>query len=248
MVAPNGARLGKADHPAVPISNEDIVACARDCHAAGAGGIHAHIRDDNGMHVLDTARYRDIVQALRSEVPKMEVQITTEAVGCYDPQHQMQVALNTGADMVSVSIREISRAGIDTTRKFFEDCKSADIAVQHILYDAHDCSLLESVLGRQDLEDQKLQLLYVLGRYSERLEASPEDLEIFLDWQMARSLKPDWAVCAFGAKESLCLRRAHEKGGKCRVGFENSLFLSDGNLSPSNAAKVHDLVRVLDPG
>ena len=45
MVAPNGARLGKADHPALPVTIAEIVACAAACWHAGAGGIHAHVRD-----------------------------------------------------------------------------------------------------------------------------------------------------------------------------------------------------------
>jgi uncharacterized protein (DUF849 family) len=45
MVAPNGARLGKAEHPALPVTIAEIVATARACHTAGAGAINAHLRD-----------------------------------------------------------------------------------------------------------------------------------------------------------------------------------------------------------
>ena len=39
MVAPNGARRTKADHPRLPISAEEIATTAAACFAAGAGGI-----------------------------------------------------------------------------------------------------------------------------------------------------------------------------------------------------------------
>ena len=45
MLAPNGARRSKHDHPRLPITVEETVAAARDAFAAGAGALHAHVRD-----------------------------------------------------------------------------------------------------------------------------------------------------------------------------------------------------------
>ncbi|WP_344846735.1 3-keto-5-aminohexanoate cleavage protein [Celeribacter arenosi] len=245
MVAPNGARLSKTDHPAIPLTLDEIVACARDCHAAGADGIHAHIRDADGQHLLDCARYRQLVSALKGAVPDLAVQITTEAVGRYDPATQMEVALNAGAEMVSVSIREICRADVSDVGRFFHQCRDTGIAVQHILYDRGDCELLGEVLAEDELHNPALQLLYVLGRYSENLQSTPSDLSPFVDWQASLNLTPDWAVCAFGKSEAVCLKAAAALGGKCRVGFENSLYLSDGSIAADNAEKVKDLRAIL---
>ena len=57
MVAPNGATKTKADHPALPVTIPEIVACAEACARAGADGIHAHVRDAEGRHVLDAGLY-----------------------------------------------------------------------------------------------------------------------------------------------------------------------------------------------
>ena len=40
MVAPNGARKVKKDHPAVPLTISETVATAKSCYEAGAGAIH----------------------------------------------------------------------------------------------------------------------------------------------------------------------------------------------------------------
>ena len=247
MVAPNGARLQKTDHPALPITQDEIVGCARACHVAGAGGIHAHLRDANGAHLLDAGRYRALVQALQAGVPGMQVQITTEAVGIYDAETQIEVALTGGADMVSVSTREVLRAGADTARAFFKEAAARGIAVQHILYDVADCDALAEVLG-DGLTDPALQLLYVLGRYDRDQTAHPQDLDAFLDWQRGRGLTPDWAICAFGQHEIPCLVRAAAEGGKCRIGFENSRLHPDGRVARDNADKVAALVAALDAG
>ena len=53
MVAPNAARPMKKDHPEVPVTISETVKTAKLCFDAGAGGIHFHMRDENGQHILD---------------------------------------------------------------------------------------------------------------------------------------------------------------------------------------------------
>jgi uncharacterized protein (DUF849 family) len=48
-VAPNGARKTKADHPALPMTPEEIAMTAAACHEAGAAMIHLHVRDPDGQ-------------------------------------------------------------------------------------------------------------------------------------------------------------------------------------------------------
>ena len=241
MVAPNGARLTQVDHPALPVTNAEVVACAVECFAAGADGLHAHIRDDAGRHLLGVDVYRSLLADLRRAVPDMAIQITTEAVGVYEPDLQMKVALEAGADLVSVAVREISRAGLEETRAFYATCADRGIEIQHILYDEADCRLLEQYLPPDLFRRSSLQLLFVLGRYSEGGASSADELQPFLDWMQAAGIDPDWAVCAFGEKETECLVAAAAAGGKCRVGFENSRILSTGAVAESNAQKVADL-------
>ncbi|MGB0849135.1 MAG: 3-keto-5-aminohexanoate cleavage protein, partial [Thiolinea sp.] len=76
---------------------------------------------------------------------------------------------------------------------------------------------------------------------------SPEDLQPFLD-----ALRPypadyaiDWAVCAFGSGETDCLLAAAEQGGRLRIGFENSLWHSDGTVAADNCERVEYLCRKL---
>ncbi|MBT8460168.1 MAG: 3-keto-5-aminohexanoate cleavage protein [Boseongicola sp.] len=240
MVAPTGARMSKADHPALPISEVEIVDCAVDCHNSGAGGIHVHIRGSEGEHLLDGRVYRRLADRLRAVVPNMLIQITTEAAGRYEPHHQMETALKAGVDHVSVSIREICRASTSDVTQFIERCASRGIAVQWILYDTSDAKMLQEVLTAPMLRSTQLQLLFVLGQYG-KSNAVPQDLDPFLDWISDLELTPDWAACAFGEHEPACLKYAATKGGKCRVGFENSLHLSTGEIADSNAQKIVDL-------
>lgn len=239
MVAPNGARLTKADHPAIPLTIEETVTCAVACYASGANGLHLHIRDDKGAHLLDADTYAKALADLKGAVPDMPIQITTEAVGIYDVKAQKQVALNAGANMVSVSVRELTReAG---AAAFYSECAQRGIAVQHILYDQADAEHLLRVLPDELLGAPSLQLLFVLGRYSQSQNSSPCELDPFLDWMQSASIAPDWATCAFGQNETACLVYSVQNGGKSRVGFENARLNRDGTVATDNAQRVREL-------
>lgn len=245
MVAPNGARLTKQDHPMVPVTTEELVACALACSQAGAGAIHLHVRDDHGLHVLDSDRYREVLSALASEVPEIIPQITTEAVGRFTPEEQAQVVFETGANYASVAPKEIASRDEEFATRFYAECAERGITVQHILYSRDDADLLTRLLPKQALISPDLQLLFVLGRYSEDRNSKPDDLRPFLEWMQDARLSPDWACCAFGQGETSCLVAAARAGGKCRVGFENSTLNADGSIASDNASRVRRLVAEL---
>ncbi|KFE35862.1 3-keto-5-aminohexanoate cleavage protein [Thioclava atlantica] len=238
MVAPNGATKTKADHPALPITLDEITETARACRAAGAGALHLHLRDDAGGHLLDSGAYREALAHLRPRLGDMAVQVTTEASGRYAPGHQRYVALQSGADMVSVSTREMLRDEARLATRFYEEAEERGIAVQHILYTREDAEALAQVLPARLFRSPTLQLIFVMGRYIEGQVSTPAMLSPFRDWMRDEAITPDWAICAFGQGETACLRAALEAGGKVRVGFENSLVMEDGRPARDNAERV----------
>jgi len=242
MVAPNGARKTKADHPALPITLDEIIAEAISCYEAGADGLHLHLRDENGQHVLDAELYKEALAELRQAVPGMVLQITTEAVGRYTPAQQRAIVEQVKPEAVSISLAEML-AGTETSIAvaFYKHCAQAGIAVQHILYGERDLKLISGLLAEGHLEQEELQLLFVLGRYQQDQQSTPKDLDIFVEWLHLNCIEPDWAACAFGLRETECLSAAHKKGGKVRVGFENSFWNADGSVASSNAERVVEL-------
>lgn len=247
MVAPNGARLGKADHPALPVTIPEIVRCAVECHAAGAGGIHAHVRDRTGQHVLDAGLYAELIAEMADAVPDMAVQITTESVGRYSPAEQRALVAAVLPRMVSVALREITaEADNRLTRSFFHGCAEAGIDVQHILYTADEVDGLAALMSDGTIPAGQVQILHVLGRHAAGQRSAPTDLAAPLARQRAHNLAVDWAVCAFGPAETECLVSAVRQGGKVRIGFENNLMNADGSLAVTNADRVADLIRAMN--
>lgn len=238
MVAPTGARRGKADHPQLPITLDEIVATAEACFAAGAPALHLHVRDDAGVHSLDTGRYEAALQALAETVPAMRIQITTESAGIFDVPAQLNCLEAVRPDWASVSIREIARAP-ELAARLYGGCAEAGTEVQHILFDRDDVALLQDWQGKGIVRPDQTSVIFVLGRYTKGQESDPADLLPFLD---AMPERQDWMVCAFGRREHECLLATANAGGTLRVGFENSFIDADGAPHDSNATSVARLM------
>jgi uncharacterized protein (DUF849 family) len=249
MVAPNGARKTKNDHPALPVTIPEIVETARACHMAGADAIHAHTRDGDGHHVLDAGYSREMLVELSRVVPELEVQITTEAVGRYSPDEQRQLVTEVMPKAVSVALKEMtSDDNVAAQRKFYFDAVEANIKVQHILYTPDDVIQLGVFVAEGRIPDKDLSMLFVLGQYATGKPGLPEDLKEFLSTLKTSDLADGarFMVCAFGQMEQACLFAAAKAGGDCRVGFENNHLRPDGTPAIDNAAQVASLRAVLN--
>ncbi|MCV6584765.1 MAG: 3-keto-5-aminohexanoate cleavage protein [Marinibacterium sp.] len=244
MVAPNGARAGKADHPALPITLDETVATAAACRAAGAEALHLHVRDADGQHSLDAGRYRATLDALSDTLPGLPVQITTESAGRFDPAEQYACLTRVQPLWASVSIREMAR---DPTiaAKAYAACAEMGTQVQHILYSTDDAVLLSDWQRAGLIPATPQSVILVLGRYDDGLPSDPAALPAFLT---ALPRVANWMLCAFGPTEHACLRAAHAKGGGMRVGFENSRTDATGAAWPDNAASVRALIASLPQG
>ena len=133
LVAPNGARRGHGDHPALPVTTEEIIATASACQLAGADGIHLHVRDDNGRHTLDPGRYLETITAIKETAPGLDIQITTEAADVYDVPTQLACLESVRPDWTSIAIGEIARAP-ELASAVYGLCAEQGTRVQHILY------------------------------------------------------------------------------------------------------------------
>ncbi len=256
MVAPNGARKTKFDHPAMPVSIDEVVTAAVESKAVGATGLHAHVRDDDGQHVLDAGLYRELLVECELMLPNFFVQITTEAVGRYSVYEQDALVREIEPGSVSVCLKEMAGEGklpVGRERKlaseFYYWANEAEIDVQHILFDIREFEQLKCCISDGIIPNGDLQLLFVLGRYTRNMESSVSDLLPFvteLNSDFFGEVEIDWAVCAFGRAETDCLVKAVELGGKTRIGFENNMLNRDGSLANSNAERVSELVQLID--
>jgi len=237
MVAPNGARRGKADHARLPITLDEMLAEASACRAAGADALHLHVRNADGTHSLDAGRYREALDELARAVPDLAVQITTEAAGVYSPAEQYACLDALRPPWASVSLREIARDP-DLAPRLYALAADQGIRLQHIAYDRADLELLARSRAAGIIRAEQDEVICVLGAYAPPRAGRPEDLDALAPALVGLRL----GLCAFGAQEQDCLLDGARAGAEIlRVGFENNLLSPDGTPWPDNAAAVASL-------
>lgn len=234
MVAPNGARRGAADHPALPVTLEDTLSTAQACYHAGAQALHLHVRDAEGRHSLDAGRYREALTEMARLLPDMAVQITTEAAGRFSVAEQLACLEAVRPAWASVALRELAREP-DLARRFYAVAAEAGTRLQHIVFGPEDVPLLHRFQADGSLAKGPVEVILVLGRYTDGLPSDPARVGPFAE-HLPQGTR--WMLCAFGPPEHACLAQAARLGGTCRVGFENSLSAPDGQPWPDNAASV----------
>jgi len=251
-VAPNGARKTHVDHPALPITPDELAACARQCVDAGAAMLHLHVRRPDGTHSLEPDDYRPAIAAVRQAVgDALVIQVTTEAVGIYTPAQQMASVRALQPEAISAALRELvpDAAHEAEAARFFAELAGARTAIQYILYSADDVVRYRDLRARGILPDAPHWVLFVLGRYSAGQRSDPSDLLPLLQaWSDGGEITANvpWAMCAFGPREAECALTAALLGGHARLGFENNMLLPDGSTAPDNAALVTNLRGHLD--
>ncbi len=236
-VAPNGARRNKQHHPSLPVTPGELARTAAACLEAGASMIHLHVRDAEGRHSLDKAAYRRAIEAIEAAAgDRLLIQVTSEAAGIYSRAEQMDAVRRLAPRCVSLALREIvpDESAQDEAAEFLRDLRDAGTLIQYILYSPAEVGAYETLCERGVIPGQRHFLLFVLGRYSEN-DAGPEELPGYVD---ALRRESAWMACAFGRHEHRVMKRAAALGGHARVGFENNLFMPDGEVAPDNTALV----------
>ncbi len=237
-VAPNGARLGKADHPAVPLSDQELAETALTCFDAGANCIHLHVRDAHGSHSLDVDRYRSAIAAVSDAAPQMQIQITTEAAGLFDVIDQLALLQDLKPDAASIAVREIARSE-DLAPQIYATAAAQGTRVQHIVYAQRCLDQLMAWKTAQIIPPFMRDVIVVLGQYAPARAGAPQDLMPLVSRVKNAGLSV--TVCAFGASEQTCLLQAAELGCDLRVGFENNTLAPDGSPWANNAQAVASL-------
>jgi len=254
MVAPNGARLPKEEHEALPLITKDIASTALQCQNSGANAIHLHVRDDKFKHVLDVKRYEETIAAIQSKCSDdFIVQATTEAVGMYEPDEMISLIKQLKPQATSVAIKELlpsddNKVELDNAKAFYKFSREENIGVQHILYSSDDLRRFHKLLEQEVITGEKHSILFVLGRYAKGQQSETSDLIPFLETLKNLKLESSvhWMLCAFGEMEIPSLVAASILGGHCRIGFENSRVLPNGTKAKNNASQVQYLKQQLD--
>ena len=222
----NGPRR-RGDHPALPVSAEEIAADAVGVAAAGAAAVHVHPKDDDGADSLAADRVAAVVTAVRGAVPGLPVGVTTGAWALPDPAERAAAVGSWGVvpDFASVNWHEDGAEAVAAA--LLDRGVGVEAGLWHAdAVDAWRCSALRDRCFR------------VLVELPDGLDEAATEAEA---GRLIDRLAGVHAQLLLHGEGSSCwpaLRCAVRRGLATRIGLEDVLVLPDGAPAPDNAALV----------
>ncbi len=232
QVTPNGP-WGKDVHPGLPVSADELIDELRECFAAGATGVHLHVRDDAGAETLDPVVVNETCRRVR-EIAGDGVEIGLTTGAWIVPDRADRIAMIREWEGVDCATVNLSEDGFELVMAaMLETGTGIDVGLWS---PAEMPRLLASGLlpraARVSIELDPGEPYYLAGPPEEVAQRVNDLLD------EAGSTCPrlthgmnDWTWPL--------VRDAFRRGHDTRVGFEDSVLLPDGSTATTNA----DLVR-----
>lgn len=223
----NGARRPD-EHPALPLTPAQLAADGDAALAAGADGLHVHVRAGTGEESLAGDDVAATLDAIRARCGNVPLGISTGA--WIEPDLDRRLAQIRGwsvlPDFCSLNFSENGAEAIGAT------LLEREIGIEAGLATVSDVG----VLARSGLRGRLLRVLIeVPGETAAAALTTASAVEQALD---AVGIAASRLLHGENAAFWPVLDRAVERGYASRVGLEDVLHLPDGSPAPDNAALV----------
>ncbi len=265
--AVTGSHTTRAHNPALPVTPAEIAEACIGAAREGAAICHIHVRDPEtgtGEPSMAIEHYREVVRLIRESDTDLLINLTTGPGGRFIPSDDEPARAAPGTKLTTAEIRtehvvelkpDICSLDLNTMwfgggavinsphslRIMAERIYAAGVKPELEVFDTGDIRLAHALIADGTLRTPALFQIVTGVDYG--MAATPETLAY------ARSLLPDnceWA--AFGASRMAfpMVAQAFLLGGHCRIGMEDTVYLSKGVKTPDNAALVAKAARIID--
>ncbi len=250
--------------PYLPITPEQIAEQALDAAKAGAAILHLHVRDpETAKGTMDLALYRELVERIREQNEDVILNLTTGEGGRFVPsQDNPQVAAPGSTLCVPEKrVAHVEELRPDICTLDFNTMWSGQASVINAphnleimadriyaagvkpeveIFDSGDLHMLKDFINRGVIQSP-LMVQMVLGvRFG--AVANPETMA-FLASQLPEGT--EWAGFGIGRMAFPMLAQAFLLGGHCRIGMEDTAYISKGEHCRSNAQLVEKAVSII---
>jgi 3-dehydrocarnitine:acetyl-CoA trimethylamine transferase len=251
--------------PHLPITPEEIADACLGAAEAGAAVVHIHVREPRtGKPSMELGYYRDVVERIRARNSQFILKITTGPGGRFVPSTDEPRIAAPGTTLMAPEKRvehiavlrpEICTIDLNTlnsgkevvintpgsARRMAKVMKDASVKPEVELFDSGDIALMHDLLNDRTLDSPVLCSLVMGVRYG--FQPSPETV-IY-----ARNMLPpnaEFTAVGIGKSSFTTVAQSYLSGGHVRVGLEDPVYLSRGQLAPSNAAMVEKARRMVE--
>ena len=251
--------------PYLPITPQQIADACLGAADAGAAIVHIHVRDPlTGRPSMLLDHYVDAVQRIRARNPELILNITTGPGGRFVPSADDPKVAAEGTTLmlpekrvehIAVLRPEICTLDLNTmnsgrevvintppnVRRMAKVVAEAGVKPEIELFDSGDIALMRDLLADGTLQGPVL-CSFVMGvRYG--FQPAPETV------LYARELLPkdaEFTAIGIGKAAFTTVAQSYLAGGHVRVGLEDSVYLSRGQLATSNAEMVAKARRIVE--
>lgn len=240
-----GAEVLKEHNPAVPYTVEEMVREAKSAYNAGASIIHLHVRYDDGTPTQDKARFKEIIDAIRAEIPDVIIQPSTGgAVGMTNDERLQPTELNP--EMATLDCGTLNFGGdeifenTENTIKYFGE-RMIERGIKPEL-EVFDKSMIDMALRlhKKGYIKSPMHFDFVMGVNG----GISGELRDFVFLRGSIPADATYTVAGIGRYEFPLAVAAIIDGGHVRVGFEDNVYLAKGVLAKSNGELVEKVVRL----
>ncbi len=260
---------------ALPVTPDEIAEQGIAAAEAGAAILHLHARQPhNGMPTGDPAVFDQFLPVIKQRTDAV-INLTTGGSATMPVEERLLAARHFKPEMCSLNMGSINFAFFDVAKKITtwkHDWEEGYVANSDDYIFRNTFRDIATILGtmsdagtRFELECYDLGHLYNLAHFVDRGLIKPPffiqmifgilggmgpDLEnlTFMKMTAERLFGREnfqWSVLAAGRHQMPFLTQAALMGGNVRVGLEDSLFISRGELATSNAQQVEKIVRII---
>lgn len=210
---------------------------------AGASIAHLHVRDEEGKQVADPTLFQSNVEEIHRSCP-----IIIEGSTGGGPEHALSersISFRVpGIEMGSLNVGSINmydgvyQNSVPDIRYYAQELRKRNIKPFLCIF---DLSMLHNVehLKKEGLISPPLVYNFVFD-IPGCLPFSEKTLDFFLNYIPNNS---PWFITRHHARGWKDFQMALERGGHVRVGYEDSPFLSSGEMAQSNADLVGEIAR-----
>ena len=255
----------RTHNPNLPITPAEIAQQALDAWRAGAAIVHIQVRDPGTeLPSMEVALYAEVVQRIRDVTDELIINLTTGNGGRYHPseddpakagprtnllvpEKRVEHIVQIRPDIATLDLNTMvfgSEVVINTpanVRAMADMIYDAGVRPEVELFDSGDIALMNDLIKEGSLRPAPLCSLVMGIKYG--FQPSPETL------LYARGLLPEgaiWTGFGTGRWAFPMLAMSAIAGGQVRIGLEDAVWLSRGELAPSNAAMVTKGRRMLE--
>jgi 3-keto-5-aminohexanoate cleavage enzyme len=262
-VAITGGGAGKERNPNLPEFAEEQAKSTFEAYKAGAASVHIHARDETGANTSsDPVRYREINKRVRDLCPEIIIGNTT-GISPWEPREAAVNVLDAEPEMCSLNCGPFHALFVQKKREPPLRGRPEDVPRDDILMvtwkDVERIAKRAKEMGiKPELEIYNPSMLWNVQRLiNGNLIQKPYWMELILGpgfepptpkglIHMVDCVPKDtlWSVIGVGAHQLTLGIMSVIMGGHVRVGFEDNLYYSKGQLAMSNAQLVERIVRI----